>query len=450
MTKAEKGSPKDIANRIKAKGLQRLRWYCQMCQKQCRDENGFKCHTLTDGHKRMMQVFSDNSSSILDNYSRDFEKTVLEMVARRFGTKRVLANVVYNEYIQDRHHVHMNATIWETLTDFVMYLGKTNKCNIDHTERGWYIAYIDRSPEALRRAEEAERKEKMEMDDEDRSQRHIEKQMQRARELADAAQAKRESEIAANPDSTSAEPAEIDPEKLKFSFAPIAAPAAKTASLSELLKGGSSDASSRNGASSASSFSNVFATSDSSSSSRKESSNGSSSSSSSSSGAQKRKISALDEIMAAEQEAKQHNKSARIENWIVVGLVVRIINKSLSNGQYYKQKGIVVAVSNKFVADVQVLDSDDVLRLDQEHLETVLPALDQSVYIVNGQYRGGIARMLELIPDKYRARVRIESGSNSGRTIEADYEDVCKFDPTVLLRSTSSSSSSHSSSSRYA
>jgi hypothetical protein len=44
MPKHDFGSPKDIANRIKAKGLQKLRWFCQMCQKQCRDENGFKCH----------------------------------------------------------------------------------------------------------------------------------------------------------------------------------------------------------------------------------------------------------------------------------------------------------------------------------------------------------------------------------------------------------------------
>lgn len=37
----EKGgflTPKAIGNRIKAKGLQKLRWFCQMCQKQCRDE----------------------------------------------------------------------------------------------------------------------------------------------------------------------------------------------------------------------------------------------------------------------------------------------------------------------------------------------------------------------------------------------------------------------------
>ena len=40
MGKAKAGflTPKAIANRIKAKGLQKLRWYCQMCQKQCRDE----------------------------------------------------------------------------------------------------------------------------------------------------------------------------------------------------------------------------------------------------------------------------------------------------------------------------------------------------------------------------------------------------------------------------
>lgn len=28
-----------IAKQIKAKGLQKLRWYCEMCKKQCRDDN---------------------------------------------------------------------------------------------------------------------------------------------------------------------------------------------------------------------------------------------------------------------------------------------------------------------------------------------------------------------------------------------------------------------------
>lgn len=40
-----------IANRIKAKGLTKLRFYCQLCQKACRDENGFKCHQTSEGHR---------------------------------------------------------------------------------------------------------------------------------------------------------------------------------------------------------------------------------------------------------------------------------------------------------------------------------------------------------------------------------------------------------------
>ena len=52
--RAEKGTPKDVANRAKAKGLQKLKFYCQICEKQCRDANGFKCHCTSDAHLRQM------------------------------------------------------------------------------------------------------------------------------------------------------------------------------------------------------------------------------------------------------------------------------------------------------------------------------------------------------------------------------------------------------------
>jgi len=60
----------------------------------------------------------------------------MDLVKRRWRTKRVFANKVYNEYIQDRHHMHMNATQWRTLTEFVKYLGRTGKCEIDETPKG--------------------------------------------------------------------------------------------------------------------------------------------------------------------------------------------------------------------------------------------------------------------------------------------------------------------------
>ena len=39
----------------------------------------------------------------------------------------ICAQVVYNEYIADRHHVHMNSTKWLTLSEFVQHLGESGE-----------------------------------------------------------------------------------------------------------------------------------------------------------------------------------------------------------------------------------------------------------------------------------------------------------------------------------
>lgn len=70
----------------------------------------------------------------------------------RFGTKRVAANRVYQEYIADKQHLHMNATRWVTLTEFVKHLGRSGIARVDETEKGWFIAWIDNSPKALEKA----------------------------------------------------------------------------------------------------------------------------------------------------------------------------------------------------------------------------------------------------------------------------------------------------------
>ncbi len=72
---------------------------------------------------------------VLSLCASQFEKSFLELLSRRFGCRRVSANIVYNEYISDKLHTHMNSTIFETLTNFVKYLGRTGKCVIDETEK---------------------------------------------------------------------------------------------------------------------------------------------------------------------------------------------------------------------------------------------------------------------------------------------------------------------------
>jgi len=55
---------------------------------------------------------------------REFKDGYLDLLRRQFGTKRVKANQVYQDYINDRDHVHMNSTQWETLTEFIKWLGR--------------------------------------------------------------------------------------------------------------------------------------------------------------------------------------------------------------------------------------------------------------------------------------------------------------------------------------
>lgn len=55
-------------------------------------------------------------------------------------------------------------------------------CKVDETPKGWYIQYIDRDPETIRRQEELARKKKHDLDDEERSAKFIEEQVRRGRD----------------------------------------------------------------------------------------------------------------------------------------------------------------------------------------------------------------------------------------------------------------------------
>lgn len=78
----------------------------------------------------------------------------------------------------------MNSTRWPSLTEFAKYLGREGICRVEETEKGLHIAWIDNSPEALRRQETLRKKERMNKDDEEREQRLIKEQVRRAQESA--------------------------------------------------------------------------------------------------------------------------------------------------------------------------------------------------------------------------------------------------------------------------
>ncbi|GAA5868556.1 hypothetical protein JCM3774_005427 [Rhodotorula dairenensis] len=182
MPKAEAGSAKALANKMKSKGLQKLRWYCQVCEKQCRDENGFKCHTMSESHLRQMLLVGESAGKHIADYTSRFQADFIALLSRRWGTKRVRVNQVYQEYITDKNHLHMNATRFLSLTEFCKHLGRTGVCHVDETEKGWWVQWIDTSPRALAKAEANQKKERGDMDDEMRQRKLIQEQIERARE----------------------------------------------------------------------------------------------------------------------------------------------------------------------------------------------------------------------------------------------------------------------------
>ncbi|AOA62770.1 Zinc finger protein [Komagataella phaffii CBS 7435] len=172
MAKAEFGTPKYVANQMKARGLQKLRHYCQVCEKQCRDDNGFKCHVQSESHTKKVQQLSleggDNKKrGKIAEFSSQFVKDFIHLLRSGHGDKFVGANRFYQEYIQDKQHIHMNATRWSSLTVFVSYLGQEGLCRVKQDDaEGLMIAYIDRSAAAERRRKEAQKQMRKHTDEE--------------------------------------------------------------------------------------------------------------------------------------------------------------------------------------------------------------------------------------------------------------------------------------------
>jgi len=481
--------PTQIANRQKQKGLQRLRWYCQMCSKQCRDENGFKCHLSSESHARQMALFGDAPAAVVDEFSKLFEEAWLDHMRRAHPTTRMRADVVYNELIQQRDHVHMNATRWHTLTEFVSHLGKSGLCKVDEDERGLHVT-LAAADARVAGAEEA-----------------------RARrvKLAAEAEARRAAALAAQAERARAEEVRV----LGFD-------AAARAKGGELVRKegdvpvrlsvvggggiGGGGASNNNGAAAAplvpifsetatatattATAATILAT-----------------------AAASRPKSKLELMMEQEQAAKRKREEAEAEEeeeeakakaaaaekkqraqneapaptalvpasdapWLSRGLVVKIMARELRESGHYKRKAVVVSLvggeeeededekakkmkksSNSsslpslgFVGELETLDDDrDVLRVDQAQLETVLPGVGGTVRVVacsatnrvnlkkggKGERSDDVSRFVgregklsKVDTERYRARVTFEEGSGEegGRETSGKSEEWFEYE----------------------
>lgn len=190
MGRAEAGSTKWVANKMKSKGLQRLRWWCEPCQKQCRDANGFKCHVQSETHARQIATVGEDPRKYINGFSNDFQRDFVSLLRTAHNEKWISANKFYNEYIRDKEHVHMNATKWSSLTEFTKHLGREGICHVKEDEKdGLMIAWRDTSAAAVKRKEEIAELEAAEARSGAGEDKMLKKMAKRAQEEAEAKKA---------------------------------------------------------------------------------------------------------------------------------------------------------------------------------------------------------------------------------------------------------------------
>jgi DNA/RNA-binding protein KIN17 len=124
---------------------------------------------------------------------------------------------------------------------------------------------------------------------------------------------------------------------------------------------------------------------------------------------------------------KASSSSQPADAWLLPGIVVKVMTSKLGE-RYHKRKGVVVDIINQYGAQVRMLDTGDQVRLDQEHVETVIPAIGRTVRILHGRHRGRDATLESVDTNKFCCQIRLIDGADKGQIVDGiEYENISKL-----------------------
>lgn len=139
---------------------------------------------------------------------------------------------------------------------------------------------------------------------------------------------------------------------------------------------------------------------------------------------EKRKLSALEQIIQEETKKKNY---MRKDYWLMENIVVKVTTKTLGL-DYLGKKGVVIKVMDKYGCMLKLFDPKVKLKLDQNHVETVIPNIGGRVIVVNGMHVGREAELIKLDQDNFCVDVKLKSGPAIGKIVtRLPIEDVCKL-----------------------
>jgi DNA/RNA-binding protein KIN17 len=284
-----------------------------------------------------------------------------------------------------------------TLVVLLQHLGRTKKAIIDETEKGWYITWVEKSEEQLEWEAKQKKKNKMVMNDEELTQKYVNRQIEKAK--AEVGSDQEEETEATELIKGDNETVKLD---LVMKSSLLSAKPDTKVGIKSVFKEASLKE--REGGDKKKDDTKTFGQLES-----------------------KRKMSALEEIMeqGKKKQKQEEAKKPKARSWLRHGIVVKVVTKSLGD-KYYKKKGRVKEVIDDFAALVVMTDTGAKVKLDQDHLETVVPGEGREVVVLWGEHVGEVAALRTIDTASFSASLRLLTGQQAGEKLKLPYEQFSK------------------------
>ena len=108
--------------------------------------------------------------------------------------------------------------------------------------------------------------------------------------------------------------------------------------------------------------------------------------------------------------------------WLQAGLVVTVTNSELGDGRYHRRTGIVRRVIDEYGGEVHV--GADILKLDQDDLQTVPPLPMSCGIAVRGEYKDLRVKVVRMAGGD--VEVEIDEGRRAGHHVLLPASHVCQ------------------------
>ena len=125
-----------------------------------------------------------------------------------------------------------------------------------------------------------------------------------------------------------------------------------------------------------------------------------------------------------EYDYNKKNEPPKQRTWLIPNIRVRIISSKYGKSNY-KEKGVVIDVSAKGTATLNMGSSSHVLHVPERHLETALPKVGGSACILTGTHRYAKGRLLEVDRGANKASIQVFEDMNIVTTTLDDMAEWC-------------------------